>query len=145
MPSVLLLQIERTSRALVDLNTLLHSELSHQIDCLDGEEREAAFVPQYRPFDAIRALVRVETRRGGLFDTIIKYFPRLFSSDTDPLAEYLKHARRRSEFGPVENVMLELRGSMALIEAARRLPPMLHSYSKKEVLSGESGTAVILK
>jgi hypothetical protein len=142
VPSVLLLQVERTSLALVVLNTLLYRELSHQLCYIEGPERDGLMVPDYQPFNEIRSLVPVSKRPGGSrFGEVKKRLPHLFS-EPDPFATYLKHAKRRSEFSPVENLMLELRGAIALLKAAQAFPPTVHTYSKDEVLGGTAGTAV---
>src|SRR5206468_7206123 len=96
VPSVLLLQVERTSLVLVDLNTLLYRELSHQITYIESSGRDGLMVPDYRPFNEIRSLIRVQPQPGSFFDFLKKRFPRLLSQEADPFAEYLKHARRRS-------------------------------------------------
>ena len=144
VPSVLLLQVERTSLVLVDLNTLLYRELSHQISYVEGPGRDGLMVPDYQPFNEIRSLVPFEAKPGSFLDFLKKRFPGLFSHEADPFAEYLKHARRRSEFSPVENLMLELRGGIDLLESARAFPATLRTYSRKEVLAGEMGTAASL-
>jgi hypothetical protein len=77
-------------------------------------------------------------------DQIKELLPSFFFP-ADPFAEYLKHAKRRSEFSPMEDLMTELRQGIALLEAARAFPPTLRTYSQKEVLAGEMGTTVVPK
>jgi hypothetical protein len=65
IPSVLLLQIDRAAMALVDLNTLLHRELSHQINSVDGPERDGLLVPDYHPLTRFAPWSRLKGRRWG--------------------------------------------------------------------------------
>jgi hypothetical protein len=104
--------------ASVDLNTLLHRELSHQIDSVNSPERDGLLVPDYQPFNNIRSLTRIEKRPVTFLEAIKEFLPGFFSR-ADPFAEYLEHAKRRSEFSPVQDLMIELRQSIALLEAAR--------------------------
>lgn len=144
IPATLLLRLERTSLALVDINNLVQGELRrHQQDSgaafLPGVE-----VPAYQPFNKIRGLVARGEQPTGFFEALKRIVPRLFRSEVDPFEEYLKHAKRRSDYVPVENLMLELRSAALLMSFAETLPATIRSYSKEDILADNSGVTKLL-
>jgi hypothetical protein len=131
VPGVLVLQIERASFALVDLNRLVHRELSQEARYPDGSPRLVPEIPDYQPFHEIRDIVPIPKRPGGVFEEIRKRLPFILASDGDPFQEYMKHAKRRSDFSPIESLMVELRAAIALLDAAARFPSSLDFHGRE--------------
>ncbi len=143
--SNLLLQVERTSLALVDVNELVYRELLRHYQDFGAAFQTFGNVPAYQPFNKIRGLVTRPEQPTGIFEALKRIVPKLFRSEADPFEEYLKYAKRRSDYVPVENLMLELRSSVLLLSFAAMLPATIHSYSKENILADTSGVTRLLE
>lgn len=139
VPGVLLLQVERTSFGLVDLNRLVHGELLQEVSYPDGSRRLDTVVPDYQPFHEIRDLVPLPSRPVGFIEELKKRLPFVFASDGDPFQEYIRHAKRRCDFSPIESLMVELRAAIALLESAAQFPASIRTYSPKDLAEGAGG------
>ena len=95
-------------------------------------------MPEYQPFHEIRDIAPVPSRPGGLLEEVKKRLPFIFVSDGHPFQEYMRHAKRRSEFMP-ESLMVELRAAIALMGSAERFPSSIRTYSEMDIAQGTHG------
>ena len=140
--STLLLQIERASVALVDLNSLVHSELLRR-DATDLRlsKSDRVGVPHYQPFHKIRRLAGPDA---NFLDVVRRALPFLFpASLSDPLQEFLERKDRRSDLAPIENLALELRSAKGILQAADQLPIAVRQYTMDQLASGGEGDLVL--
>jgi hypothetical protein len=139
VPYSFVLQCQRAARGLVPLNRVMYSELRRAV-----RNGHKVVVPEYVPYDQLRALLPQTDARPGVVESLRKVLPRVFGNgDDDPLADWMRSTRKDPQLVHLGDLALELRAAEELLDALEGLPDTIRAPEPEEEVADLAGVPLL--
>ena len=138
LPYSFVLQCQRAARALVPLNRVMYSEL------IRARSAETTItLPEYVPYDTLRALLPPAESRGGVIESLRKALPFIFGGADDPLNDWMRSSKKDPQLVHVEDLALELRSAEELLRALESVPDTMRDPAPGEEVADLAGVKLL--